>query len=269
MENESTTPIEPRMLGRNPSPPCDLDRRLRMASYDAGLPEPPPVVNGYRRLSRLTKAGNDRYGSCVFAAACHNHQVWTANEGPAEIIWSDADVIRAYFGYTGGMDVGANLAEVLKVWQHQGICGDKIGPYVAVDPRNTKEIMQAIAIFGGLFAGMVLPSGWYSDLSHWSLSNTGRGSAGGHCVTICSYDQARRQYGVYTWGRIVPMDFDALSSYFDELDAILSPDWYADGIAPNGLDAAALRRDLEIIGTPREILYGNLKSEGEGESCIA
>jgi hypothetical protein len=243
----SSAESEMRFLGRNPSPAVDLDRRLFLGRYDVALPEPPPVVNGYRRISRLSKAGNDQAGDCVFAAAAHIHQVWTANAGPAEILWSNEQVLRAYFSFTGGRDVGANLIDALKLWQGRDICGDRIGPYVAIDPKNPRQIQQAIAIFGGLFTGMVLPSGWYNDLSHWSLDNRGRGTQGGHCTPICAYDQRTRNYGVYTWGKIVPLAFDALPGYFDELYAILSPDWYAPGKAPNGLNADALQADLQAL----------------------
>jgi hypothetical protein len=237
----------PYRLGRNPSPPRDLRRRLFLRSYDKGLPEPPPVVNGYRRLSHLTMAANDQFGDCVFAAAAHLRQVWTANESE-EVIVPDSVVTQDYFNYTGGSDSGANISDVLKLWQQRGVCGGKIGPYVAVHPDDPREVMQAIAIFGGVFCGMSLPQGWFDDLSHWGRGNTGRYIVGGHAIVICSYDQTKRQFGVYTWAHVVPMDFDVLADYFDELSAILSPDWCTDGTAPNGLNSEALKKDIELIG---------------------
>ena len=241
---------EPRKLGLIPSPPRDLKRRLMLANYAAALPDPPPVVNGYRRLTRFPKFGNDQYGDCGFASASQLRQVWTFNDADTpDVLNSDADTIRAYLAYTGGRDDGSVLTEVLKLWQHSGICGQRIEGYVGVDPNDHREIQQAIAIFGGLYTGFTLPAGWFDDMSHWTLANSHTRMIGGHSVAICSYDQRQRTYGVYTWGKIVPMDFDALPQFFTELYAVLAGDWYGpDGICPNGLDVKALREDLEAIG---------------------
>lgn len=241
--------ISGRFLGRIRSRPHDLNRRLFLSKYAVDLPAPPPAVNGYKRLSRLTMAGNDQYGDCVFAAAGHLRQVWTANKSNEAQI-HDGQVISEYLKFNHGIDQGANLLDVLKVWASpSGVLGGRIDAYVALDPNDERLVLQAIAIFGGLFTGMELPGGWYQDMSHWSLANAGRFTEGGHCVPICQYDRAAKTYGVYTWGKIVPMDMVGLPRYFDELYAPLCiADWAQPGdIAPNQLNVEQLKQDIAAI----------------------
>jgi len=235
-----------RKLGRLPSEQRDLSRRLFLRDYAADLPKPPPAVNGFQKMSRLTMGGNDRYGDCVFVGSAHMTQLWTANES-TEVVPSDQDIINAYFSHTNGQDIGAKLGDVLKLWQHQGILGHKIGPYVAVDPGDIEMVKTAIWFFGGLWTGLGIPKSWVGDLSHWAADNAGSTIAGGHCVDLCSYDDQKKQFGVYTWAHNVPMSFAMLPRYFDELYAVLSPDWCTDGTAPNGLDMEALKADLQKV----------------------
>ena len=232
-------------LGRRVVPPSFLSRRLFLRDYDRGLPEPPAVVDGFRAMGALTMAGNDRFGDCVYAAAAHLIELWTAN-ATRERVPSDSEVVDLYLRREGGNN-GAALGEVLPAWQKEGLWGDRIGAYVAIDAWNTQQLLQGVWLFGGLFCGMWLPTGWADDLSGWTVANRGRGYVGGHCVDLCAYDQTAQRFGVYTWGRRVPLDFSAVVGELDEVYAILSPDWYEPGKCPNGLDVERLRADLAAL----------------------
>ena len=86
-------------LGKHPATPRPKD--LRLAAYlDPTLPAPPGTfgldhvepVDGWGML------GNDRYGDCVWAGACHETMVLTGRGDSYNLpaSFSDADSLNAY-----------------------------------------------------------------------------------------------------------------------------------------------------------------------------
>jgi hypothetical protein len=232
-------------LGRLPSKK-DY-RALRFATYSKKLPPPPAFCAWDGKLSRLTMAGNDDYGDCVYASSAHMTQIATANES-TEVIPSDADVVREYLAFTGGRDNGANILDALKSWRKKGdsgLWGQPLWAFVAIDPTNHEQLQQAISILGAVKFGVDLPTGW-RNADIWDLD--GRpGSWGGHDVCALGYDS--KYVYVYTWGEKVPVTYPAIDEYVSEAHALLLPAWIArDAISPSGFDLAALHDDLFAVG---------------------
>ncbi len=108
---------------------------------------------------------NDRLGDCTCAGMGHFLQLVTANAQGSPVTLSDQDIILAYeaaCGYNPGdprTDQGGVEIDILNYWRTNGIgpAGHKITAFVAVNPLTHREVMQALALFGGLYTGVALP----------------------------------------------------------------------------------------------------------------
>ena len=165
-------------LGKKP-PRLD-DRTLRFARYvtPAALPPLPQWVQWSQNAKNpWGMMLNDAIGDCTCAAAAHAIQTWTANHGN-ELTLPDGDVLDLYervSGYdphTGGNDNGAVELDVLNEWRKNGIgstgAPHRIGAFCAVNPRDTREVKEAIYLFGGLYIGIALPLAWQSATDVWA-----------------------------------------------------------------------------------------------------
>ncbi len=103
---------------------------------------------------------NDKYGDCTCAAAGHMIQDWTANAG-ARVTPTLKAVIEFYEHFVGKPpppDEGCNMLDVLKYWRSgPGLGGHKIAAFVAVEPKNHVQAMDAVALLGCLYVGVELP----------------------------------------------------------------------------------------------------------------
>jgi hypothetical protein len=245
-----------RKMGRKPA---RVDARtLKMSRYltPAVLADPPPRVDWSSKVSAFGEMGNDAIGDCTCAAAGHLIQTWSAENG-AEIIVPDADIIAAYSAVTGykpddpSTDNGAVELDVLNYWRQTGIGGHKIAAFVAVDPKNRRQMTIALDLFGGLYAGIEMPVSC-QDQEVWAVPAGGPlgaglpGSWGGHAAPFVNYGPL----GVVcvTWGALKTVTWDFVDTYVSELYAVVSVDW-ADGTrpAPSGVDMAALLSDLALV----------------------
>lgn len=240
--------------GRFPSSAKHLKKRLWLRDFRAVMSL--PVSTDWRGPAASGLAavlGNDQYGDCTIAGMLHLIYTWLANVAamqglPAPRVFTTDEATRLYFLLTGGPDNGLDLETVLKYFQQQGWVDaagvtHKIGPYLAIDPTNPTELQEAIEGYGGVYAGVNLPSGWENNTSKWDV-NAGY-SVGGHCIAPNDYDPN----GLYSssWGMEIPTTYAGFAQYCDEAYVILSPDWDSPGKAPNGLDVAALQAALEAI----------------------
>lgn len=229
---------------------------LKLESYMSFESSGPLPASTNRREKAMRSLGrmymNDRYGCCVFSGKAHNLGLWSANDSdsPGEVFATDAEIEKQYFDYTGGRDVGANIASVLDIVRAKGFMASgrlyKIDGYVSVDWTNKELVKAAILLLGACSIGFDLPGAWQNS-AVWDLTNSG--IIGGHDVSPIDYDEQ----GVYvsSWGRIYLMTWAAFLSrrWIGEMYAILDPLWYnSDMIAPTGLDAKRLREDLAKIG---------------------
>lgn len=228
---------------------------LRFSAYffPAAMTVPPPALVDYH-----TKAAesikrvylNDRLGDCVIAGKYHSVGMWTAADSGAAVVGTDQEVQAMYRTICGPGDNGCNITEVLDYFKSTGLpfggVNHKIDAYVAIDWTNKLETQVAMFLFGPLTCGVNLPSGWTSG--PWSVANAGR-IVGGHDVPTAGYDE--NGVKISTWGEIRDCEWAAWQSrnWFEEVYAILSPDWYGnDNLAPCGVDTTTLRADLEKLG---------------------
>jgi len=243
--------------------PAKLDpRTLQLTSYmKAGAPPSPPSKEDYAKaVAKWPVMLNDKLGDCTCAAAGHMIEQWTTYSKKA-FTPTDQDILTAYeavSGYdptTGQNDDGALMLDVLNYWRGTGVGNHKIDAFVAVDPSNRTDVMDAIYLFGNCYIGVQLPVTAQTQRV-WAVPTGGPtgpgapGSWGGHAIPIVAYDH--RNLTVVTWGTLKRMTWGFLQTYCDEAYAVLSMDWFnGQGVAPGDFDFATLQSDLNQIQKAR------------------
>jgi len=246
-------------------------RTLVGAKYLRALPPPPAAVDWSAAAGQLGMMGNDRLGDCTCAGLAHMIQVWTGNANPPAKVWTDDQVVAAYSQLCGydpanpASDQGGVELDILNAWRTSGVNGDKIVAYVSLDPKNATELQQAIALFGGIYTGIALPTSAQQQ-TIWDTtpsSPSDAGTWGGHCVPLVGYypatqgnwfhrmlgEQATKGGAVcITWGATKKLTWDFIADYMDEAYAVLTQDWIeANGKSPSGFDLATLQADLAAV----------------------
>jgi hypothetical protein len=234
-------------------------RTLSLARYidRSVLPEPPVRLDLTTRVGDWPMYGNDRIGDCTTAAAGHMIEAWTAAAAGRRVEVSERavidafDVVKVVDPVTG--EEGAVELDVLTFWRSAGIGGHRIGAFARVSTGDHTLVRTAANLFGGVYIGLQLPL-TAQDQQVWDW--TGRldgpaapGSWGGHAVDVVGYDDERLT--IVTWGTLQELTWSFWDRYCDEAYAVLSPDYLAHGRSPEGLDLAALRRDLQLVTSGR------------------
>ncbi len=194
--------------------------------------------------------------NCTVAAAGHMIMEWTAdNKKPIKP--TDQHIIKAYADITGfnpktkEHDEGAACQDVLKHWRKKGIAGHKIMVYAKLKHKNHTHVKQACYLFGGVYAGFLLPKLASPHKPEWRITKAGLkgngavGSWGGHAVCIIGYDE--EGLICVTWGATKKITWAFWDAYCEEAYAVLSHDFVKKKGSPSGLDLDTLMKDLKEV----------------------
>jgi hypothetical protein len=234
--------------------------------YDTARDEaPPPATLDWtpKMLAALQQMyGNDTEGDCVIASILHQFGLWTGNETGTPAVATTQEALTQYATICGPGDQGCVITSVLDYAQATGMTlagkTHKLGGYVSVDWTNPLALKVAIDLFGTVKFGINLPQAWDDapDGGLWDVtSGAGAVVVGGHDVCAYGYDSTGVVIG--TWGSTRTITWAALAinaantnGYgIEECYAELAPDWYSAGnLAPNGINAATLANDLQVLG---------------------
>jgi hypothetical protein len=246
--------------------PVALGPHLKADRYfKASLPAPPTSCD-YTAKAAAALANiydNDTLGDCVIAGGYHITGVATGNAGDlfqatsAQII-KDYSAIGGYVPGDPNTDNGCDEVTALNYWQAHGFAdGTKILGWLAIDPSNLNEIMQAMYLFENLMFGVELPDAWISPFPSGSGFTWGAAGApdpdNGHCVVGVGYNTNGVQ--IDTWGLIGTMTWAAVQQYCaqsagGQLFVMITPDQLAAGQskAPNGVAWTDLISDFDALG---------------------
>lgn len=181
--------------------------------------------------------GNDQYGDCMYAAACHGDNTFTGNVG-TESVFDEATLIKDYLALSGG-DNGLDEGMILGEWK-KGLASTpqaSIFDSVDVDPTNANLMQAAIYLFGGVQFQLSVPARWINNFATgcvWDAPAIPDPMAG-HGICFNGVDATGR-YKLQTWGTwgwITPAGVaDCDPSAF----AVATLRWFnSQGYAPNGL----------------------------------
>jgi hypothetical protein len=240
--------------------PAKIDARtLQFDVYLAPDINPTPLaVNWYKGVTSFGMMANDTLGDCTIASKGHDLQVASLNS-KGEITLTEAQAIQYYSlwdGYVPGdpsTDQGGVIIDVLNDWRQQKLINHSLLGYSALTPTNQESVCKAVELFGVVDVGLQLPLSAQAQTGGvWDVAsgpNGEAGSWGGHNVTMGAYNETGPIF--ITWGALQQATWAFLSSYSDELYALLIGEWMGGGPvgsdAPSGFNLAQLMQDLTAV----------------------
>jgi hypothetical protein len=160
-------------------------------------------------------------------------------------------VVSSYLTYDHGQDQGANLVDLLQLWQRHGLpWGGRIAAWASVDPHNPDLFWAACNAYGCLYIGIAVPATMDAQVENGEpLDLTGsaadRQIVGGHCVVVLSRTADGGELA--TWGQRVRFTQRWAAAYVEEAHVVISPAQVAARGSGYGLDLAALQADLAAL----------------------
>jgi hypothetical protein len=226
---------------------------MSLVSGADDLPAPPDESNWYRAVAEWPMDNNDTVGDCTSAAVAHAIQQWTTYGQGMSLIMQAAAVLGFYQLTKVPGEDGAILVDVMKYWMTKGIQTGfglhKIAAFAKVDPRNIPHTKSAVAWFGNLVIGPLLPLTAQTQ-DEWVVISgsvaSGAGSWGGHCVLVVGYD---RQFLYFvSWGRVMQMTWEFYETYCDEAYVALTASWMKPpGVTPSGFNWSGLEKAMNAL----------------------
>ncbi len=214
---------------------------------------------------------NDIYGDCMYAAAEHGDNTFTANNG-AESSFNDDETVRSYLALSPD-NHGLNAGQIIDAWK-SGLNGSpiaKIMDAIGLDPTNATLMQHTIWLFGGVFFMLKVPDAWEGtgDGGVWDAPATPNPKSG-HGVWLNGVDAAGR-YRLQTWGGSRWLTPAGLAACDPTAFAVFSRRWFdSNGKAPNGLtydQLAALWTSMggrQLPAWPRPAAQGDRLHADEG-----
>jgi hypothetical protein len=257
-----------------------ITRRLGKlpAVYNPSIPTIHKLLINYKSLPQILSStnwraavtswpmlDNDDCGNCVVAGMLHAVQGWSANAN-VQIVPDTTAAISDYMLMTGALNgtaynpkTGANdsglvIDQALGYWMNTGISIthssdiNKISGQATVDTHDTISIKRVIAEFGGLFAGLQLPTTAETEINNgqpWTDLSGVVGSWGGHGVWVIDFD-ANWLY-IVTWGAIQKCSWAWFQKYADEAKALINLDWISSksNLSPSQFTISSLDTDVQ------------------------
>jgi hypothetical protein len=211
---------------------------VRRFKLPPDLPEPTLPVDWTKdNTLSFPMDGNNSYGDCLYAAACHADNTFTGNVG-TESTFDQNTIIQDYLQLSGG-DNGLDEAEIIGAWK-EGLADTPAATILDaldVDTTDAQLVQAAINLFGGLFFMLDVPDAWYTDFDTgaiWDAPATPDGN-NGHGIWWNGIDvnghYKFQSWGTYGW--ITPAGVaDCDPSGF----VVFSLRWFnQQGVAPNGM----------------------------------
>ena len=247
-------------------------RKLQLSKYLTGALPTPPASCDYtaKSLPSLTNVYlNDQLGDCVIAGGYHVEGTATGNATGTPFVATTAQIVADYSAIGGynpnaplvdgqnPTDQGCDEPTALNYWQNHGFCnGTKLAGWVAVDPTNKLEVMQAMYLFENLYFGVELPDAWVNPFPSGNGFTWDVGAPdpqNGHCFIGVGYTAAG--VTIDTWGLFGTLTWAAVAALCSAADGgdlfvMLTPDQLAKGQAkaPNGFAWADLVADFDAMG---------------------
>jgi hypothetical protein len=235
----------------------------------ANLPNVPASFGYGRAVAEWGMLGNDRYGDCVFAGAGHETMLFAeTTRGVAGMPrFDDENALLDYSIVTGfdetktdpktgenPTDQGTYVRDALDYRRQTGVVDaagqrHKIAGYVALEPGNWEQLMQAAYIGLAVGIGIEFPESAMSQFDRGSVWSVVAGARieGGHYIPVTGRTSLDN-IGVITWGRRQGMTRAFYTKYCDEAWGLVPLDGLrSTGKNVRGFDTAALMSALESL----------------------
>lgn len=185
----------------------------------------------------------DGVGDCTYAARQHLRMAKAARGHETEK-WETANqLVEEYLAYDGGVDQGANIAQLLQYWYETG----KILAFAPVDHTDRAQLDAAMSIFSGLYVGVDLTDDaddLFANHQPWTLADGQQpDSNDGHCI-IQVFADGNDTDAYVTWGGLQKATTDWTAACVEEAWVIITSEDEADHL----IDLKALQADINALG---------------------
>jgi|ERR1700731_485105 len=233
--------------------PLEVSKRVAFtAVFGDDLPAPSDTRDWTEGETTRPHFGNDRHGDCTWAAIANILVGALKTSFGKEWYPTTEEVLAEYFNMTGGADGGLVIEDVLRFVIGNGAFGHHFIGTAAIGTSDITNIKRAIDWCGAVDLGVALVDAWKTADS-WTMGGYDHylaqwrpGSWGRHCVCSEKYD-AEFLY-VWTWGKMIPVSWDAVKTYFETVDAVLTASWIKKGLSPDKLDLTTLQARMAEFG---------------------
>jgi len=254
-------------LGLRPPVPGSIPLRLSTYFNYRTLPTPPAVFGHYQLISDWGMLGNDQWGDCALAGACHQTMLWTLEGKGVAAPFDDATAVKNYSAVTkfdpnagppgqNPTDEGTGLAQLSAYWRSTGILDaagnrHKVAAVVDLNPGDLRELWVASWLFQSVGLGFEMPASAMDQTAAGKPWDVVRGSPieGGHYVP-CMGRTPQGQGMLVTWGQLQPFTPRFYQKYNNQGIAALSEEMLKMAKSVDGFDVTLLRQDLATIGLP-------------------
>lgn len=247
-------------------PPLPGEIRLRLATYfDFRLLPTPPSVFGHQDLiSDWQMLGNDQWGNCAWAGACHQTMLWT-KQGGNEAPFDTAAAIANYSEGTGfnpnagpsgnnPTDQGTQISELANFWLTKGIVDakgarHKVTAVADINPRDLREVATATWLFQSVGLGFNMPASAMDQSERgepWDVTQYNRQIVGGHYVPAVGR-LANGNIVVVTWGKLQEVTPRFYRKYNNQGIVCLSEEMLVNMKSIDGFDDETLRKDIAVF----------------------
>jgi hypothetical protein len=195
--------------------------------------------------------GNNIYGDCMYAAACHGDKTFTGNNG-VEYSFNLSTIDQDYLQLSGG-DNGLNEGQIIGAWL-TGIASTPAANILAalsLDPTDSAAMQAAIYFFGGIFFMLELPDTWRDFVTGelWDAPAVPDPKLG-HAVWWNGVNTSG-YYKLQTWGTYGWITPAGVALCDPSCFVVFSKRWFnTENVAPNGFTFDQLAALWEQFGGP-------------------
>lgn len=240
-----------RRLGRRPADPARPV--LLLGSFLTGkLPDHPPAVDYFERITEWNLGANDRYGTCGPTSLANLLLLVTTWLGDAPVRVTDEAIFDLYRRSgnpnfdpaTGEDDNGVDMTVMLSAAVKGGIGGLKPLAFAKVNGDDPEEIWAAGALFGGVLWGADLTVAQEQDNGLWDYTPGAR-PWGGHAVLACGRysDQpgtTADRTGLVSWAEVLDSTDAFIQRQVPERYVVLLEEHLGSKAFREGVDLPAL-----------------------------
>lgn len=254
-------------------PPRPGAIKLQLATYldFSKLPTPPDEFGHYDLITDWGMLGNDDWGDCAEAGACHQTMLFTAEGTGAAASFDTPAALRNYtevaqFDPNAGgpgenpTDQGTDMGVLASHWVKEGIV-DAGGTYhklvatLDLHPGDLRELWVASYLFQAIGLGFSIPASAIKQNRNgqpWDVVKNDGGIQGGHYVP-CVGKKAGNGL-VVTWGKLQAFTPAFYEKYSIQGFAGLSEEMLKNSKSIDGFDDALLRSDLQLMSSGRTLV---------------
>lgn len=242
--------------------PAQYDAKLLHLSDFESVKVPVIAPIGYGHYQKIKQnwgmLGNDRVGDCVLAGADHETMILTSITGKTASFTegtavSDYSAITGYNPRDPSTDQGTYMKDAMSYRRHTGILDSnnkrhKVGAYLALEPGNWTQLLQALYAFTVVGIGIEFPDSamdQYFANKPWTVV---KGSAvdRGHYIPVVGRPTST-YLEIVTWGRAMRMSETFYKKYNDESYVFISNEGLVNGISPEGYNLTDLNNILAAL----------------------